>query len=115
MQTVGARARGRSTRERGQAGVEAVVLVPILVLVVAAAVQLVLLASAAAAVERAAVQGAQAALRGSPAEPAVRAALPAALRQRLRITQDGASLHVSVTARSFLPFLPEISLAASAS
>ena len=106
---------GRSAPERGQAGVETVVLLPVCLLVVAAAVQLVVLASAAAAVDRAAVRGAQAAFRGGAVEPAVRDALPAGLRRGLTISLDGTVVRVRVRASSFVPFVPDLTLSGTAS
>ena len=101
--------------ERGQAAVETVVLLPLCVLVAAAALQVVLLASAGAAAERAAVRGAQAAVRGGSVDRAVRAALPAALRRGLHISRDRSLVRVRVTVRPFLPLLPAIALSGTAS
>ena len=101
--------------ERGQAGVETVVLLPLVVVLGAAALQLVLLGSAAVAVDRAAVRGAQAAERGASVEQAVRAALPEALRRGLRVSQDGTSVRVRATVRPLLPLLPAIALSGAAS
>ncbi|MDX6537132.1 MAG: hypothetical protein QOD37_1473, partial [Gaiellales bacterium] len=71
--------------ERGQAGVEIVVLLPCLVLLVAALAQACLFALCAIAAERAASAGARALARGAPPGPAVRDALPPALARTVRV------------------------------
>jgi hypothetical protein len=80
------------TAERGQAGVEVVVLLPCLLLVVALLTQACLLALCAVAAERAASAGARAVARGAPAGAAVRSVLPGALARsvRVRVAADGA-------------------------
>ena len=99
----------------GQAGVEAVVLLPVCAIVLAVLAQLALVAISALAVERAAVEGARAAERGAPVGSAVRAALPAGFRDRLVVGSVDGAVHVSLATRSLVPFLPVITVAASAS
>ena len=82
--------------ERGQAGVELVVLLPCLMLLVAALAQACLFTLCAIAAERAASAGARAVARGAPPGPAVRAVLPRALARSVRV-RAGADGAVAVT------------------
>ncbi|HET6172659.1 MAG TPA: hypothetical protein VFD90_08640 [Gaiellales bacterium] len=90
--------------ERGQAGVELVVLLPCLLLVVAALAQACLFALCAIAAERAAGAGARAAARGASPGAAVRAVLPGALARSVivRVGADG-SVGVTLAVPRLLP------------
>jgi hypothetical protein len=99
--------------ERGQAGVELVVLVPCLVLLVAALAQACLFALCSIAAERAASAGARALARGTPPGPAVRAVLPGALARsvRVRVDADGA-VAVTLVVPRLLP-VPALTVGAA--
>lgn len=108
---VGAVARG-AHRERAQASVETVALIPVLLILTLAVWQAVLAGWALVSAESAARAAARAALAGSPPRPAALAALP----QRMR---SGAGVRVAgrtVTVRVRIPaVLPGFALAVSAS
>ena len=99
--------------ERGQAGIELVVLLPSLVLLVAALAQACLLALCAVAAERAASAGARALARGAPPGAAVRGALPGVLARsvRVRVGADGA-VAVRLVVPRLLP-VPELTVGAA--
>jgi hypothetical protein len=99
--------------ERGQAGIELVVLLPCLVLLVAALAQACLLALCAVAAERAASAGARALARGAPPGAAVRGALPGVLARsvRVRVGADGA-VAVRLVVPRLLP-VPELTVGAA--
>jgi Flp pilus assembly protein TadG len=99
-------------RERGQASVETVALVPVLVLLTVATWQAALAGWALVSVQSAARAAARAALAGSPARPAALAALPEGMRR-------GASTRIAdgrVTVRVHIPaVLPGFAFDVSAS
>jgi hypothetical protein len=99
--------------ERGQAGVEIVLLLPCLLLLVAALAQACLFALCAVAAERAASAGARAVARGAPPGAAVRAVLPGALAHgvRVHVGADGA-VAVRLAVPRLLP-LPALSVGAA--
>jgi hypothetical protein len=99
--------------ERGQAGIELVVLLPCLLLLVAALAQACLLALCAIAAERAASAGARAVARGAPPGPAVRGVLPSALARgvSVRVGADGA-VAVRLVVPRLLP-VPELTVGAA--
>jgi hypothetical protein len=98
--------------ERGQAGVEIVVLLPCLVLLVAALAQACLFALCAIAAERAASAGARALARGAPPGPAVRDALPPALARTVRVEVGAAgAVGVTLVVPRLLP-VPSLTVAA---
>ena len=101
--------------ERGQAGVELVVLLPCLLLLVTALAQACLFALCAIAAERAASAGARAVARGAPPGAAVRAVLPrfAGARgdERVRVAADGA-VAVRLAVPRLLP-VPELTVGAA--
>ena len=98
--------------ERRQAGVEIVVLLPCLVLLVAALAQACLFALCAIAAERAASAGARALARGAPPWAAVRDALPPALARtvRVEVAADGA-VGVTLVVPRLLP-VPSLTVGA---
>jgi Flp pilus assembly protein TadG len=99
--------------ERGQAGVELVVLLPCLLLLVAALAQACLFALCAIAAERAASAGARALARGAPPGAAVRAVLPAALARGARVRLGpGGGVTVTLLVPRLLP-VPAITVAAA--
>ena len=101
------------SRERAQASIEVVTLVPVLVLVVACVWQAALAGLALTAAESASRRGARAALVGRPAVPAALAALPSSLRSDATATERGGRLVVTVRVPSVVPgFAPEVSSSA---
>ena len=99
--------------ERGQAGIELVVLLPCLALLVAALAQGCLLALCAIAAERAASAGARAVARGEPPGASVRAVLPGVLARNVsvRVGADGA-VAVRLVVPRLLP-VPELTVGAA--
>jgi Flp pilus assembly protein TadG len=99
--------------ERGQAGVELVVVLPCLVLLVAALAQACLFALCTIAAERAASAGARAVARGASPGPAVRSVLPAALARSVsvRVGADGA-VAVTLVVPRLLP-VPTLTVGAA--
>jgi Flp pilus assembly protein TadG len=99
-------------RERGQASVETVALIPVLVLLAAATWQAALAGWALVSAQSAASAAARAALAGAPARPAALAALPGGMR-------SGASTRMvdgRVTVRVHIPaVLPGFAFDVSAS
>jgi Flp pilus assembly protein TadG len=99
-------------RERGQASVETVALVPVLVLLTVATWQAALAGWALVSAQSAARAAARAALAGAPARPAALAALPDGMRR-------GASTRIAdgrVTVRVHIPaVLPGFAFDVSAS
>jgi glyoxylase-like metal-dependent hydrolase (beta-lactamase superfamily II) len=92
--------------QRGQAGVEALVVLPLLVLVGAIALQALLLAAAAVAAEAAAGAGARALARGDDPLRAARAALPGALVRSLRVEVREGAVIVVVAPTILVPGWP---------
>jgi uncharacterized protein (UPF0548 family) len=88
---------------RGQASVELVALLPVLVAVLLAAAQLLAAAAAREAAGHAAEAGAIALGHGEDPAAAARAALPGWARERLRVRRDGRRVHVRVAPPAPLP------------
>lgn len=85
-------------RERGQALIEAVLALPVCMLAAGAIVDCGIIVRDRLAVTEAAARGAEAHIRGTDAAAAARTAVPASLRDDVRI--DVADDRVSVTVRS---------------
>ena len=100
-------------RERGQAAVELVAAVPILICVLLALGQAAVAGYALWTAAEAARSGARAALVGGDPDEAARSALPEWLEDGARIDGDG-PVRVSVGAPALLPGLPEIRVGAGA-
>jgi len=94
---------------RGQASVETVALVPVIVIVALACVQLLLAGLAHELAGHAAEAGAVAAIEGvtAPAD-AARDALPGWSRSRLRVTVSGDRVRVHLAPPTVLPGLAEL-------
>jgi Flp pilus assembly protein TadG len=100
-------------RQRGQASVETVVLLPVLVAVTFAVWQAALAGWALVAAENAARSGARAALAGSPPRSAALAALPGSMRSGARVEDSGGTLTVRVRIPAVLPgFAADLSASA---
>ena len=92
-----------SDRERGQASIETVVLLPVLVAVTFAVWQAALAGWTLVSAESAARAAARAALAGSPLRPAALAALPESMRRDARIDETGRTVTVHVRIPAVLP------------
>jgi hypothetical protein len=101
------------SRERAQASIEVVALVPVLVLLLLCVWQAALAGLALTAAESASRRGARAAFVGRPARPAALAALPSSLRADATATERDGRLVVTVRVPSVVPgFAPEVSSSA---
>lgn len=89
-------------RERGQAQVELVALVPVLVGVAALIVQLLAVGYTQSLADGSAAAGAQALAAGLPAEPAVRGALPRWAADDARVSTAGGRVEVSLPTPSLI-------------
>jgi hypothetical protein len=101
-------------RETGQAGIELLAILPLLILLAAIGLQALVWARAGVAAEDAAVVGARALTRGDDPSVAARRALPPSLRPRARVTVDLHRVRVSVVAAALLPFVPDVTLRGAA-
>jgi len=100
-------------RERGQAAVELVAVIPVLIIVLLAVGQLAVAGYALWSAAHAARSGARAAHVGGDVEGAARSALPGWLEEGARIEAAG-PVRVSVGAPALVPGLPEIRVGAGA-
>jgi hypothetical protein len=89
--------------ERGQASIETVVLLPVLVALTFAMWQAALAGWALVSAESAARAAARAALAGSPVRPAALAALPGAMRSDAQVEDEGGRVTVRVHIPAVLP------------
>ncbi|HEY1853913.1 MAG TPA: hypothetical protein VGG40_04935 [Solirubrobacterales bacterium] len=102
-----ARSRSAAERERGQASVELIAVVPFLLLALLVAAQVAIAGYALWSASVAARAGARAQLVGGDAGAAARRALPASLRSGAEVDDsDGVSVKVPVP--ELLPRLPEV-------
>jgi hypothetical protein len=97
----------------GQASVELVAAVPVLILVALVAIQLAVVGYGLWSAATAARAGARAAYVGGDAARAARSALPTPLREGARIDESG-PVAVRVAVPALLPAVPSIGLSASA-
>jgi hypothetical protein len=107
---------GRGThRERGQATIETVALVPALLVLTVAVWQAVMAGWALVSAEDAARAAARAALAGSPSRPAALAALPGGMRSGAVVRLAGGTVLVRVHIPGVLPgFSADVSASAAA-
>ena len=89
--------------QRGQASIETVVLLPVLVALTFAVWQAALAGWALVSAQSAARAAARAALAGSPPRPAALAALPGSLRSGARVEDSGGKVTVRVHSPAVLP------------
>jgi hypothetical protein len=101
-------------RERGQAGIETLIALPVLLLVALAGAQAVVWAASALLAGSAASAGARALARGEPVQPAVRRELPGPLRHLARVGADGGVVRVVIRVPSLVPGLPRFEVSARA-
>jgi hypothetical protein len=100
-------------RESGQASVELVATIPILLIALLALAQLVLAGYALWSAGTAARAGARASYVGGQAAPAARSALPSFLRSGARIG-GGDDVEVRVRVPALIPGVPTVPVSASA-
>jgi hypothetical protein len=94
--------------ERGQASVELVALVPLVVAVVLAAAQLLAAGAARELAGHAAEAGAVALLQGADARAAARDAVPGWSRGRVRVRVEDRRVRVRLRPRAFVPGLARL-------
>lgn len=99
--------------ERGQASVELVALVPLLILLAAFAAQLLAVGYTLWSAAEAARAGARAAYVGADPERVAARAVPTVL-EPLRVREAGAAIEVSLPVPRLLPMLPRIPVTAAA-
>ena len=105
--------RARADEERGSASVELVAVLPLLVVACLIAAQLAAVGQAAWSAALAARAGARAAVVGGDPTRAGRRALPLALREDAKVTdEDGVRVRVEVP--RLLPVVPRLRLTAAA-
>jgi hypothetical protein len=95
---------------RGQAGLEALCALPLLVLVGVLGVQALLWAAAAIEASAAAGRAARADLRGDDPAAAARDALPAVLRTSLLVDASNGRVQVSLRAPALMPGVPSLEI-----
>lgn len=100
-----ARAVSHGRDASGQAAVEFVALLPIVVAVALGILQALAAGAADELADHAALSGAVALAQGRDAAAAARSALPGWARDRLEVTVRGTRVHVHLTPRSLLPGL----------
>lgn len=101
-------------RERGQAGIETLIALPVLLLVALVGAQAVVWALGGLLAGSAASAGARALARGDRATPAVRAELPAPLRRFTHVVAARGVVRVVVRVPSLVPGLPTFEVSARA-
>jgi hypothetical protein len=97
------RVKRETHRQRGQASIETVVLLPVLVALTFAVWQAALAGWTLVSAEGAARAAARAALAGSRARPAALAALPGSMRAGARVEESGGTVTVRVRIPAVLP------------
>lgn len=98
----------------GQVSVSLVAVVPALIVVVLAAVQFGLAGHAALSAANAARAAARASYAGADPSVAARAALPSSMQSAARVRELGDRAEVELEAPRALPFIPAITVSASA-
>ncbi len=98
----------RRPGESGQASIEAVCGIGVLILAGLVCFQLLAAGYTLTVIDGAAEAGAVAMVRGEPVEPAVRRALPRWARSRVSVTRTGESLRVTVRPASPLASIADL-------
>jgi hypothetical protein len=101
-------------REHGQAGIELLAILPLLVLLAAIGLQAMAWARAGVAAEDAAAAGARALTRGDDPGPAARRALPSGLRAGARVRVEAGRVRVRVVVGALVPLVPAVTIAGEA-
>jgi hypothetical protein len=93
-------------RERGQAGIETLIALPLVLVIVLASAQAAAWAACSVLAGTAASAGARALVRGSPAGVAARRELPGPFRRQAAVTTVGGVVRVVLRVPSLVPGLP---------
>jgi hypothetical protein len=102
------------TYERGQAGIETLLALPVLLLVALAGAEAASWAASAVLAGSAAGAGARALARGEPAGGAARAELPGPFGRRARVTVEEGVVRVVLRVPSLVPGVPALDASARA-
>jgi hypothetical protein len=94
--------------ERGQAGIETLLALPVLLLVSLAGAEAATWAAGSVLAGNAAGAGARALARGEPVEPSARAELPEPFRRLAHVTVEGGVVRVVLSVPSFVPGIPGV-------
>jgi hypothetical protein len=100
--------------ERGQAGIETLLALPVLLLVALAGAQAAAWAASAVLAGNAAGAGARALARGEPVAPSARAELPGPFRRLAHVTVERGVVRVVLSVPSFVPGVPGVDATARA-
>jgi hypothetical protein len=101
-------------RERGQAGIETLIALPVLLLVVLAGAQAATWAASSVLASLSASAGARALVRGQPIDAAARAELPGRLGRDARVSAVDGTVRVVIRVPSLVPGVPALHVAGSA-
>jgi hypothetical protein len=101
-------------RERGQAGIETLIALPVLLLVLLAGGQAVAWAASSVLAGTAAGAGARALARGEPAEPAARGELPGPFGRVAQVSVETGAVRVVLRLPSLVPGVPAFDVSARA-
>jgi hypothetical protein len=93
-------------REHGQAGIETLVALPLVLVIMLAGAQAVAWAACSVLADTAASAGARALVRGSPVDVAARGELPGPFRRQAAVTTVGGVVRVVLRVPSLVPGLP---------
>jgi hypothetical protein len=97
-------------REQGQAGIETLIALPVLLLVVLAGAQAATWAASSVLASLSASAGARALVRGEPVDSAARAELPGPLGRRARVSAADGVVRVVIRVPSLVPGVPALSV-----
>jgi hypothetical protein len=100
--------------EQGQAGIETLLVLPLLLLVGLAGAEAVAWSASAALAGTAAGAGARALARGEPVDAAARGELPGPFRDRARVTVEDGVVRVLLHVPSLVPGVPGFEASARA-
>ena len=101
-------------RERGQAGIETLIALPVLLFIVLAGGQALTWAASSVLAGTAAAAGARALARGEPAAPAARGELPGPFGRVARVSVETGVVHVVLRVPSLVPGVPAFEVSARA-
>ena len=101
-------------RERGQAGIETLIALPVLLLIVLAGAQAGLWAASSVLASLSASAGARALVRGAPVDAAARAELPAPFGRGATVSATGGVVRVVIRVPSLVPGMPGLRVTGSA-
>jgi hypothetical protein len=101
-------------RERGQAGIETLIALPVLLLVVLAGAQAAVWAASSVLASLSASAGARALVRGETVADAARAELPGPLGRDARVSTVAGTVRVVIRVPSLVPGVPALHVTGSA-